>query len=77
MNFDKFFQISRKKLVLIDDFIEKERKSLEFEYKKINTDFAEEEATLETQIKSVVSYVETLRSEIDQNYQRLLSMMKN
>lgn len=76
MDFDKFFQISRKKLVLIDDFIEKERKSLESEYEKISTDFAEEESSLENQIQSVVKYVETLRDEIDRNYQKLTRMMK-
>ena len=76
MNFDQFFQNSRKKLVLIDDYIEKERNSLENHYEKIRTDFAEEEATLENQIQSVVKYIESLRKEIDNNYQQLLVMMK-
>ena len=38
MNFEKFFENARDKLVMIDEFIERERKVAEGSYQKLNKD---------------------------------------
>ena len=68
MNFERFFDSSRNKLMMVDEFIERERRVLEENYQKLSKDTDQEEAVLDAKVGSLVKYVETLKGEIDSNY---------
>lgn len=76
MNFEKFFESARNKLVMIDEFIERERRVLEDSYQKLPKDTDSEESILDAKVGSLIKYVETLKGEIDSNYQKILILMK-
>lgn len=76
MNFEKFFSNARDKLIMIDEFIERERRVAEDAYQKLNKDTDSEESILDAKVGSLVKYIETLKDEIDSNYQKLLILMK-
>lgn len=72
MNFDNFFQMARRKLILIDEYIDDERNKLKKEYAELGNNFDDEENELNVKIKKIVDYVGDIKNEVEEDFQRFL-----